>query len=166
MYKIIGADGKSYGPITVGQLKQWISEGRANAQTQALADGATEWKALGVLPEFAGHFAPLIPPVIGPMKPGTSTAGQLPKNNSFATAGLIFGILSLTCLCCCGGFPFNILGLVFSIIALAQISERPGLYTGRGPAIAGLILSAIGLLFLMFAIASGHTDVIFNGRQF
>ena len=166
MYKIIGADGRTYGPATVEQLRQWIAEGRANAQTQTLADGETEWKALGALPEFAGHFAPLIPPVIGPLRPGTSTAGQLPKTNSFATVGLIFGILSLTCLCCCGGFPFNILGLVFSIIALAQISERPGLYTGCGPAIAGLILSAIGLLFLMFAIASGHTDVIFNGRQF
>ena len=166
MNKIIGADGGTYGPATVEQLRQWIAEGRANAQTQTLADGATEWKALGALPEFAGHFAPLIPPVIGPLKPGISTAGQSPKTSSFATAGLIFGILSLTCLCCCGGFPFNILGLVFSIIALAQISERPGLYTGRGLAIAGLILSAIGLLFLMFAIASGHTDVIFNGRQF
>jgi hypothetical protein len=166
MYKIIGADGGTYGPATVDQLRQWIAEGRANALTQTLADGAMGWKALSALPEFAGHFAPLIPPVIGPLRPGTSTAGQLPKTNSFATAGLIFGILSLTCLCCCGGFPFNILGLVFSIIALAQISERPGLYTGRGLAIAGLILSAIGLLFLMFAIVSGHTDVILNGRQF
>ena len=166
MYKIIGADGRTYGPATVEQLRQWIAGGRANAQTQTLADGAAGWKALGALPEFAGHFAPLIPPAIRPLKPGTSTTGQLPKTNSFATAGLISGVLSLTCLCCCGGFPFNILGLVFSIIALAQISERPGLYTGRGLAIAGLILSAIGLLFLMFAIASGHTDVIFNGRQF
>ena len=84
MYKIIGADGRTYGPATVEQLRQWIAEGRANAQTQTLADGETEWKALGALPEFAGHFAPLIPPVIGPLRPGTSTAGQLPKTNSFA----------------------------------------------------------------------------------
>ena len=94
MYKIIGADGREYGPVTAEQLRQWIAEGRANAQTPTLADGATEWKPLGALPEFAGHFAPPIPPVIGPLKPGTSTAGQLPKTNSFATAGLIFGILS------------------------------------------------------------------------
>jgi hypothetical protein len=166
MYKIIGADGGIYGPATVEQLRQWIVEGRANAQTQTLTEGAAGWKALGALPEFAGHFAPLIPPAIGPLRQGTSTAGQLPKTNSFATAGLIFGILSLTCLCCCGGFPFNILGLVFSIIALSQISERPELYTGRGLAIAGLILSAIGFLLLIFTIASGHTNVIFNGRQF
>jgi len=54
MYKIIGADGREYGPATAGQLRQWIAEGRANAQTPTLAPGAPEWKPLGVLPEFAG----------------------------------------------------------------------------------------------------------------
>jgi hypothetical protein len=146
MYKIIGADGRTYGPATAEQLRQWIAGGRANAQTQALADGATEWKALAALPEFAGHFAPLTPPVIGPLRPGISTAGPLPKTNSFATAGLIFGILSL--MCCCG-CPFNILGvlgLVFSLIGLLQINRHPEFYEGHGIAIAGLVLSAAGLV--------------------
>ena len=147
MYKIIGADGREYGPATAGQLRQWIAEGRANAQTPALAPGAPEWKPLGALPEFAEHFAPPVPPVIGPLKPGASTAGQLPKTSSFATAGLVFGILSLTCFCCCCGCPFNIFGLVFSLIGLAQINRHPELYEGRGLAIAGLILSAASLLF-------------------
>ena len=40
MYKIIGIDGREYGPVSAGQLRQWIVEGRANAQTQALAPGA------------------------------------------------------------------------------------------------------------------------------
>ncbi|MCU0785075.1 MAG: DUF4339 domain-containing protein [Verrucomicrobia bacterium] len=53
MYKIIGADGKEYGPITADQLKQWITEGRANAQTKVLAEGGTEWKTLAEIPEFA-----------------------------------------------------------------------------------------------------------------
>ena len=143
MYKIIGADGRTYGPATVEQLRQWIAEGRANAQTQTLADGAAEWKPLGALPEFAGHFAPPIPPVIGPLRLGTSTAGQLPKTNSFATAGLIFGILSLTCCCGC---PLNIFGLVFSLIGLLQINRHPELYEGRGIAVAGLILSVLSFV--------------------
>jgi Domain of unknown function (DUF4190)/GYF domain 2 len=146
MYKIIGADGREYGPATAGQLRQWMAEGRANAQTPTLAPGAPEWKPLGALPEFAGNFAPPIPPGIGPMRLGTSTAGQLPKTNAFATAGLIFGILSLTCFCGCCGCPFNILGLVFSLIGLSQINRHPELYEGRGLAIAGLILSAASLV--------------------
>ena len=76
-------------------------------------------------------------------------AGQIPKTNSFATAGLIFGILSLTCCCGC---PFNILGLVFSLIGLSQINRHPELYEGRGLAIAGLILSAASLV-LGFVLA-------------
>jgi hypothetical protein len=144
MYKITGADGRTYGPATAGQLRQWIAEGRANAQTPTLAPGTPEWKPLGALPEFAGNFTPPGPPVIGPLRPGTSPGGQWPKTNSFATAGLIFGILSVTCFCCC---PFNILGLVFSLVGLLQINRQPELYEGRGLAIAGLILSAASLLF-------------------
>jgi hypothetical protein len=158
MYKIIGADGREYGPATAGQLQQWIAEGRANAQTPALAPGAPEWKWLGTLPEFAGLFAPPVPPMIGPL-PGRATAGRLPKTNSFAITGLIFGILSLLCCCgCCCGCPFNLLGLVFSLIGLSQINRHPELYEGRGLAIAGLVLSAaslalgFGLAFLNFAL--------------
>ena len=142
MYRIIGADGKSYGPITAGQLRQWINEGRANAQTQTFVEGATEWKPLGTLAEFANHFPPPVPPVMGAPKPGLA-GGPLRKTSSFATTGLIFGILSLTCCC---GFPFNVLGLVFSLIGLSQINRHPEIYEGRAIAIAGLILSVAGLV--------------------
>ena len=53
MYKITGGDGREYGPISIEQLRQWIAEGRANAQTQVLPEGATTWQPLGSLPEFA-----------------------------------------------------------------------------------------------------------------
>ncbi len=53
MYKIIGADGKEYGPVTTEQLRDWITQGRANAQTQVRPEGDTDWIALGALPEFA-----------------------------------------------------------------------------------------------------------------
>lgn len=53
MYKIIGADGKEYGPITAEQLGHWIAEGRANGQTRVQAEGTTDWRLLSELPEFA-----------------------------------------------------------------------------------------------------------------
>lgn len=53
MYKILGGDGKQYGPIPAETLRQWISEGRANAETQVLAEGAASWQALGGVAEFA-----------------------------------------------------------------------------------------------------------------
>ena len=58
MYRIIGGDQKEYGPVTADELRRWITEGRANAQTQVLAEGATEWKPLSACPEFADLVNP------------------------------------------------------------------------------------------------------------
>lgn len=53
MYRIIGADGKEYGPITAEQLGHWIAEGRANGQTRVRPEASPEWRLLSELPEFA-----------------------------------------------------------------------------------------------------------------
>jgi hypothetical protein len=57
MYRIIGADKKEYGPVSVEQIKEWIAQGRANGASMALADGTEEWKPLSELPEFAEALA-------------------------------------------------------------------------------------------------------------
>ncbi len=140
MYKIIGNDGKTYGPVTAAQIHEWIVQGRVENRTAALRDGAVEWTFLGLLPEFASSFSGP-PPVIIPPK-----IGALPTRttNGFATAGFVCGIIS--CACCCG-CPFNILGLIFSIIALVQINAQKQKQEGWGLALAGLICSATSLLF-------------------
>lgn len=154
MYRIIGADGRQYGPISADQIRRWITEGRANAQTQTLVEGAAEWKPLGNFPEFAGYFTTQAPPPINPV-----TGSHLRVTNSFAIWGMVFGILAIVC--CCPKILFGALGLIFSLVALSQINERPNLYEGRGYAIAGIVLSALGLLlalsFILFALA-GHPE--------
>lgn len=72
MFKIRGADGREYGPVTTEQLHQWVREGRAGAQTQVLPEGATTWSLLKALPEFARLFA--APPSIEP-----SASGSMPS---------------------------------------------------------------------------------------
>ncbi len=57
MYKILGGDGREYGPVSAETLRQWINEGRANALTQIKPEGATAWQALSSLPELAGTFS-------------------------------------------------------------------------------------------------------------
>ncbi|HEY3932367.1 MAG TPA: DUF4339 domain-containing protein, partial [Verrucomicrobiae bacterium] len=88
MYKIIGQDGKEYGPVTAEQLRQWIAENRVERRTPVFVDGAKDWNFVGLLPEFANCFANGAPPPIAPLKPVASTAGQMPKKNSFAVAGM------------------------------------------------------------------------------
>lgn len=65
MYKIIGGDGKVYGPVTEDHVRQWIAEGRANGQTQVLAEGEQQWKPLSMIPAFATSF--------GAAQPGSVT---------------------------------------------------------------------------------------------
>jgi len=57
MFKIIGGDGRQYGPVTVEQLRDWIVAGRANGQTQVQREGETDWKPLSTFSEFADALA-------------------------------------------------------------------------------------------------------------
>lgn len=162
MYRIIGADSRQYGPVSGEQLRQWMAEGRANAQTQTFVEGAAEWKPLGTLPEFASHFAPQVPPPISP-----PVSGRVRKTNSYAMAGMIFGVLAF--FCCCK-FLFGALGIIFSLIGLSQVNRHPELYEGRGLAIAGLVLSILSLLLafvlIMIALATGHFHFNWNFNRF
>lgn len=166
IYKIIGNDGLEYGPLTSGQIRQWIAEGRIESRTPVFVDGAADWNFIGLLPEFTSYFAapPGTPPTIAPPPRAASPAGQMAKTNSYAQAGLVFGILSVTCCCC--GFPFGILGLVFSLVALSQINANPQLHEGRGIAIAGLVLSILSLLMgagsMLFNLVNVHPYAVWH----
>jgi hypothetical protein len=63
MYRIIGSDGREYGPVSMEQLKIWITEGRVNAATKILSEGQTEWQSASALPEFADLLANTPPPI-------------------------------------------------------------------------------------------------------
>ena len=144
MYRILGVDGREYGPVSAEQLRNWIAEGRANALTTARAEGASDWKPLAQFPEFSTSFAAFAsPPMYVPVR----------RTNSFAVTGLVLGILSITGGLCCYGLPFNILGVIFSIIGLTQIHNHPETYDGKGMAIAGLVLSVLGILIMLGLIS-------------
>lgn len=59
MYKIIGADQKQYGPVSADEMRQWLAEGRVNAQTLVQAEGQADWRPLSSFPEFATAPQPL-----------------------------------------------------------------------------------------------------------
>ena len=62
MFKILGADQKEYGPVSEGQIRQWIAQGRANGQTKMQAAGSPDWKPLAEFPEFAEALQPAASP--------------------------------------------------------------------------------------------------------
>lgn len=84
MYRIIGGDGREYGPLTVEQIRVWQAEGRVNARTSVCVEGGTEWRPLATYPELAA------PPVVTP--PTVNVRVTLPGAEKKIAAGLC-GIL-------------------------------------------------------------------------
>jgi len=129
MYKIIAADGKEYGPITVDQLRQWITEGRANLQTQVLPDGATQWTTIGALPEFAG--AAPGPAPIAPIQPVVPTGGT-DQVNGPAVGLIVVAIL---------GLLGQLTSLIFHLVGSSFMSaNQPGV-----PPWAAMLSGPIGI---------------------
>lgn len=136
MYKIIGADQKEYGPVSAEQLRQWLAEGRVNIQTQVLPEGATEWKALGDLPEFAGASPTPIPAITVIPAPGPDAAERVrgPAIGLIVTAilGALVQIVSLI---------FNVAGASF--LANSQMPKE---------AWANMFSGTIGVVSCIIAI--------------
>lgn len=153
MYKIIGADGKEYGPISQQQIKQWLAEGRLNMQSRVLPEGTTEWKTLGEIPELAT----IAPP------PSAAGTGFNPLPPSSDIPNYLWQSIVVT-LCCC--LPFGIVAIVYA----AQVKSKAGVgdYTGAQEASnkakmwcwigfgVGLLINGIAIAIqIMAAMAAG-----------
>ena len=62
MYRILGGDGKEYGPVSFQQLGQWIAEKRVNGDTRVQGEDGS-WRPLREVPEL---MVLLQPPVVAP----------------------------------------------------------------------------------------------------
>jgi uncharacterized membrane protein len=94
MYRIIGADGNEYGPVSAEQVRAWITEGRANHTTRIRMEASAEWKTLGELPEFASAFAPpsAPPPLGGSIPPAAAPVNPDLLAQEILSGGVAFSI--------------------------------------------------------------------------
>ncbi|HWX22043.1 MAG TPA: DUF4190 domain-containing protein [Candidatus Binatia bacterium] len=147
MYKIIGGDGKTYGPSSLDQLKQWIAEGRVNPQTAVQEEGAVEWKTAAQIPELAALLS------VGAPRPGGAPPPLFPpgpavQQTGLAIASLVLGLLSIVCFGILAGIPAIICGH----IARARAQRLPAQYGGAGQALAGLILGYVSIFITLFIL--------------
>jgi len=117
-YKIIGGDGKEYGPISFDQVQNWIREGRANAQTMIKTDTSSKWVPLGQCPEFSSLTED--PPVVNPnINQPIAGHGIAMPHNPNAKSKLVAGILGIVPLI--GGLGIHRFYLGYVGIGIAQI---------------------------------------------
>ncbi len=146
MFNIIGADGKQYGPVSVEQLRSWLTQGRINAQTRIQAVGTEEWRPARDVPELASLFqssgvvsSGTAPPVLKAPKPDERRTGM-------AVLSFVLGLCSFVlCLSFITGLPAIILGHV----ARNRASRSPERFGGRGFAMAGIVLGYVSILFTL-----------------
>lgn len=161
MYKIIGADGHEYGPVTAEQLHQWIREGRANAQTKAQVEGSTEWKTLAELPEFASA---LVSAGVAPA-PGVAH-GALAEQLSAHNRGIDIG----SCVRRGWHLVMNNFGLLVGAAFLVLLIESAINMIGSVPRVlfravhghAGFGIAAIGVV-VVFSLVSMVAAILVTG---
>jgi TM2 domain-containing membrane protein YozV len=146
MFRIIGADGRQYGPVSTDQLRRWLAEGRAGGHTLVQPEGAQEWKELSLFPEFAADLkAPPPPPLAQP--PGVQpidAAAKSKASNKLAAGicGILLGgfgvhkfvlgyvgtgmIMLLVSILSCGllYWLMHLIGLIEGIVYLAKSDEE------------------------------------------
>lgn len=144
MFKIIGADGQQYGPANAEQIKRWIAEGRARAETLVQAEGSADWKPLVSFPELAAGLQPpaisSTPPGIGPVSStlAAKASNKIPAGIcgillggfgvhkfilGYTGAGLVMLLISL--LTCFLASPLmHLIGLIEGIIYLCKSDEE------------------------------------------
>jgi len=101
-------------------------------------------------PQYAPPPAGYPPPQFGAPQPGYQypVVVAQSKTNGFAIASLVLGILWIW-------WIGSILALVFGYIAKGRIDRSNGYETGRGMAIAGIVLGWIGVATLTLLIILG-----------
>ena len=137
MYRVIGTDSQTYGPVPPEQVRRWIAEHRLNAQSMALLEGTNEWKPLASFSDFAAELKPpppsaTVPPMI------TSDAARASSKIAAGICGILLGglgvhkfilgytgagliMLLVSLLTCFIAYPvMHLIGLIEGIIYLTK----------------------------------------------
>lgn len=138
MYKIIGTDGRLYGPVNAEQILRWSAENRVNAQTLVQVEGATDWKPLAAIPELAAGLKAVPPTAPPPPVYAARASAKIPAGicgillgslgvhkfiMGYTGAGLV--MLLVTVLTCgIGAGVMHLIGLIEGIIYLCKPDEE------------------------------------------
>ena len=134
MYRIVGEDGKEYGPVSLEEIKRWLIEGRVNANTMVMPEGGTRWQKLSEFPELSGSTG--------------GTAAAEGKVSGPAVGLIVTAII---------GFVFQAIGIVTNLIGTAAFNPFPNgnAPPGFNPEALRMFQGTVGVVFNFIAIAVG-----------
>ena len=143
MFKIIGTDGRQYGPVNTEQIRRWFAENRVQAQTLVQTEGAPDWKPLSSLPEFTAELNSVPPPIIpAPGAVAARASNKIPAGIcgillgslgihkfilGYTGAGLVMLLVTIVggiCTCGVAAGVMHVIALIEGIIYLCKSDEE------------------------------------------
>ena len=83
-------------------------------------------------------------------------ANVMSRDQTLATVSLVLGIISMFLVCCAGGIWLGLPAAVVGFIAMRNAENNPARYSGRGMAIAGMVLGIVTFLASTFFLIFGQ----------
>ena len=78
------------------------------------------------------------------------------RDQTLATISLVMGIVSVFAVCCLGGIWLGLPAAIVGFIAMRNVENNPAKYSGRGMAIAGMVLGIVTFLASLFFLIFGQ----------
>jgi hypothetical protein len=143
-------DGARQGPVPRSELKRLADREEIGSDTLVWKSGMEDWTPGFLVPELdflaAARSAVEEGHLPGALGQGRSyPTSRSPRTSPMAFAGLVLGLLWL-----CGAG--SLAAIVVSVLALRQIDRARGTLTGKGLAVAGLMLGIVGVILSLFAV--------------
>ena len=170
-YKVRGADGKEYGPVTLEQLSSWIREGRLPAQQEVRRSDMDYWVAAQEFAELKAMYLTAQAPVaMGGGSPGTAS-GQPGASNAAVVhqlrsgASWFYWIAGLSLVNSIISFSGSSWHFLFGL-GITQIFDglRENLGSAGTIVVLALDLAAAGLFILFGVFANkGHLWAFITG---
>ena len=148
-YKIIGSDLQEYSPVELEEVREWIKEGRADANTLVCEMGEKQWVRLRDASKFSADLS----------------KGQKGQSGGVIQINYLVPAILCTIFCC---LPFGIAGILFA--AQANSKTQQGDYDGANIAASRAkqmcILSFVfGVLTIIYYFSSGEFQRLMEAVQ-
>lgn len=156
-YKIRGADGKEYGPVTIDQVQSWLREGRLNGETEMTRSDIDYWAPAGKFTELQ-----MTPPPLAPAQAtapgGFGARGANPQVRSAArmriAASWFYWIAGLSVLNAILSATQSGWVSLFGLGIVTQVFGAWGRNAGVSPAVVlalGVLVASVFVVFGIFA---------------
>ena len=158
-YKILGTDGKEYGPATLEHLQGWLKEGRVTASTQVLRSDTNTWHPASNYTELGlAASSPVRSAAIPPTESsatGPAPSGELAElerrvKSSGSWFYWIAGLSLINSIAAMSGSGFFIVGLSVTLLLDSFLQGVVGNARAIG-LLLNVIVSGVFVLFGVFA---------------